>query len=136
MSKWVTGFPSGTNGKESACQCRRYGFNTCVGKIWRRKWQPTPVFLPRKSHGQRSLVGYSPWGHRELNMTEQMNTVNTYSVCTLECVKRVGFTVSIFTIKTNKQKQREARRLWEVMDQSISSTVAIVSWLFCRCPNS
>ena len=31
---------------------------------WRRKWQPTPVFLPRKSHGQRSLVGYSPWGHK------------------------------------------------------------------------
>ena len=37
-----------------------------VGKIpWRRKWQPTPVFLPRKSQGQRSLVGYSPWGHKE-----------------------------------------------------------------------
>ena len=37
-----------------------------VRKIpWRRKWQPTPLFLPEKSHGQRSLVGYSPWGHRE-----------------------------------------------------------------------
>ena len=36
-----------------------------VGKIpWRRKWQPTPVFLPGKSHGQRSLAGYSPWGKR------------------------------------------------------------------------
>ena len=44
----------------------RYGFNPWVGKIrWRRKWQPTPVFLPGKSHGQRSLVGYSPWGHKE-----------------------------------------------------------------------
>ena len=38
----------------------------------RRKWQPTPVFLPGKSHGQRSLVGYSPWGHKELDMTEQL----------------------------------------------------------------
>ena len=41
-----------------------------MGKIWRSKWQPTPVFLPRESHGQRSLVGYSPWGHKELGATE------------------------------------------------------------------
>ena len=42
-----------------------------VGKIpWRRNWQPTPVFLPEESHGQRSLVGYSPWGDKRLDMTE------------------------------------------------------------------
>ena len=41
---------------------------------WRRKWQPTPVFLPEKSHGQRSLVGYSAWGHKELDMTDQLST--------------------------------------------------------------
>ena len=41
-----------------------------VGKIpWRRKWQPTPVFLPGKSHGQKSLAGYSPKGAKELDMT-------------------------------------------------------------------
>ena len=46
-----------------------------VGKIpWRRKWQPTPVFLLGKSHGQRSLAGYSPWGHKESDMTEQLST--------------------------------------------------------------
>ena len=46
--------------KESACQCRRQGFSLLVGKIpWRRKWQPTPVFLPRKFRGQRSLAGCS-----------------------------------------------------------------------------
>ena len=46
-------------------QCRRPRFNSWVGKIsWIRKWQPTPVFLPGKSHGRRSLVGYSPWGHK------------------------------------------------------------------------
>ena len=39
----------------------------------RRKWQPTPVFLPGKSHGQRSLVGYSPWGRKESDMTEQLH---------------------------------------------------------------
>ena len=50
------------------CPCRRHkrcGFDPWVGKIpWRRKWQPTPVFLPGESHGQRSVVGYSPWGCR------------------------------------------------------------------------
>ena len=56
------------SGKESACQCKRHGFDPWVRKIsWRRNWQPTPV-LPRKWHGQRSLVGYCPWGLKELNM--------------------------------------------------------------------
>ena len=59
LSRWF-------GGKESACQfrrCRRLRFDPWVGKIpWRRAWQPTPVFLPGKSHGQRSLAGYSPWG--------------------------------------------------------------------------
>ena len=46
-------------------ECRRPGFSSWVGKIpWRRAWQPTPAFLHGESHGQRSLVGYSPWGHR------------------------------------------------------------------------
>ena len=49
------------------------------GKIpWRRKWKPTPVFLPGKFHGQRGLVGYSPWGCKELNMTERTQNNNTH----------------------------------------------------------
>ena len=49
----------------SAGDNRRWRFNPWVRKIpWRRKWQPTPVFLPGKSHGQRSLAGYSPWGRQ------------------------------------------------------------------------
>ena len=48
-------------------------FNPWVGKIpWRKEWQPTPVFLPGESHGQRSLVDYSPCGRRETDMTEQL----------------------------------------------------------------
>ena len=43
------------------------------GHLQKRKWQPTPVYLPGKSHGQRSLVCYSPWGHKELDMTEQLH---------------------------------------------------------------
>ena len=47
----------------SACQCRRCGFDPWVGKMpWKRKWQPTPIFLPGKPHVQRRLVDYSPWG--------------------------------------------------------------------------
>ena len=50
---------------------RRHRWDSWVRKIpWRREWQPTPVFLPGKFHGQRSLVGYSPWGGKELDMTE------------------------------------------------------------------
>ena len=53
------------------CTCRRPGFSPWVGKIpLRREWLPTPVFLPGKSHGQRSLGGYSPWGHKESDMTK------------------------------------------------------------------
>ena len=57
----------------SVClQCRRPGFDPWVRKIpWRRKWQPTPVHLPGKSHGQRSLVDCSPWDHKESDMTER-----------------------------------------------------------------
>ena len=44
-------------------------------KFWRRKWQPTPVFLPGESHGQRSLTDYSPWGRKESDMTEQLSTL-------------------------------------------------------------
>ena len=52
-------------GQEPGLQSRRPGFEPQVGKIpWRREWQPTPVFLPEESHGQRSLMGYSPWDHR------------------------------------------------------------------------
>ena len=58
-------------GRESTCQGRGHRFDPWVRKIpWRRKWQPTPVFLPGKSRGQRSLVGYSPQGCNESDTTE------------------------------------------------------------------
>ena len=67
------GFPGGSVGKESTCNVgaclkyRRPGFDPCVGKSsWRRKWQPTPVFLLGKSHGHRSLTDCSQWGHKRV----------------------------------------------------------------------
>ena len=66
--------PRSHSSKELACQCRRCGFDPWVRKIcWRRKWQPAPVCLLRKSPGQRSHVGYSPWHHKKYDMTEQLN---------------------------------------------------------------
>ena len=70
----TVGFPGGTSGKEPTCQCRKHkrlGFDPRVGKIpWSRKWWPTPVFLPGKFHGQRSLADYSPWGPKESDIIE------------------------------------------------------------------
>ena len=57
------------------------GFYLWVRKIpWRRKWQPTPVFLPGKSHGQRSLAGYSPWGHKESDTTKRLSNRGSLAV--------------------------------------------------------
>ena len=67
-------FPHGASGKEPACQYRRQkrcGYDPWVWTIpWRRKWQPTPVFLPGKFHGQKRLMGYSPLGPKESDTTE------------------------------------------------------------------
>ena len=67
-------FPGGSDGKSVCLQYGRPGFNPWAGKIlWRRKWQPTPVPLPAKSHGWRSVVDYSPWARKESDTTERLN---------------------------------------------------------------
>ena len=68
---WTWSHSDGPSGKEPSRQCRRRGLDPRVKKIpWRRKWQPTPVFLPEKSHGQRRLVGYRQEGQEDLDTTE------------------------------------------------------------------
>ena len=73
------GFPGGTCGKESSCQCRRWRtqeLDPWVGRVlWRRKWQSIPVFLPGKSHRKR-ILGYSPWGCKDSDTTERLNNSN------------------------------------------------------------
>ena len=73
------GLPWWLSGIEFTCQCRRCRFDPWVKNIpWRRKWQPTPVFLPGKSHGHRSLADYSPWGCKrvgcDLTTKQQQHT--------------------------------------------------------------
>ena len=81
----------GASGKEPTCECRRHKkhrFNPWVGKMpWRRKWQPTPVFLPGESHAQRSLGGYSPWDHKESDTAE-------HSIAKVDQLKSSGFFLS------------------------------------------
>ena len=84
------------------------------GKIpCRRKWQPTPVFLPGESQGQRSLVGYNPWGHKESNRTERLSTATKqqklYKTTGLRCSKGVRL------IKV-KERLLNSHRLKEIKD--------------------
>ena len=85
--KYVMGLPWWLSSTESACKCRRCRFNPWVRKIpWRRRWQPTVVFLPGKSHGQRSRAGYSPWGCKKLDTTTKARYTDSF----------VSFLTSIF----------------------------------------
>ena len=73
------GLPWRLSRKESACKAGDAGggFDPWVGKMpWRRAWKPTPVLLPGECHGQRSLVGCSPWGLKELDTTERLSTAH------------------------------------------------------------
>ena len=100
------GFPGGSQVKSVCLQCGRPGFDPWIGKIpWRRKWQPTPVFLPGESHGQRSLVDYSPQGHKESDMTERLHFQLKYYLCvSIISVKKPS------TWKQNKMKIKMRQR--------------------------
>ena len=109
------GFPSGAVGKESACQCmrcKRCGFSPWVRKIpCRREWQPTPVFLSGKFHGQRSLAGYSSGGCRDSDTTEH----------------------PLLSMEQSRQKSIAETR-WPEVDAQGGSPVCLVRCLkHCRC---
>ena len=96
----LRGLPRYHSGTDSVCQHRRrkrHGFSPWVRKIpWRRKWQPIPVFLPGEFHGQRSLAGNNPWGHRESDKAEWQRT-NTHTwILQLRMARtfRAGLTLS------------------------------------------
>ena len=95
------GFPGGTGCKEPACQCRRckrHGFSSWAGKIpWRRKWQPTPVFLPGESHGQRRLRGYSPWGRKGVDRTEATEHAHNISLVLFELDNLLSLPLPLMT---------------------------------------
>ena len=93
------GFPGGASGKEPAYQCRRFrrhGFNPWVKKVLcRRKRQPTPVFLPGKFHGQRNLVGFSPyswiWSDTTEGLTCPIDFLEIIPESLSSVLMRIGF---------------------------------------------
>ena len=72
----LEGFPGGSDGKESACNAGDLG---SILESGRSVGEGSPVFLPGKSHGQRSLVGYSPWGHKDLDVTDRLTHTHTHT---------------------------------------------------------
>ena len=93
------GFPDDSAVKKIGLQCRRHRFSSWVRKVlWRRTWKPTPVFLPGKSHRQRSLVGYSLWGFQESDTTQR-----TLHTCTHFCLVNKLFCTIFFFHSTHKQ---------------------------------
>ena len=75
-------------------RCKRLGFSPWVRKIpWRKAWQPTPVFLPGESHGQKSLAGYSPWGCKESDTIEllSLNTLREWEGREVKRVRKVAW---------------------------------------------
>ena len=91
---WASGILRWLNDKESICQCRkfrRHGFSPWGGMIqWRRKCQPTAVFLHGKSHGQKSLVGYSPWGCKRVGHDWATKQKSVWVMCwTISCIRVV-----------------------------------------------
>ena len=96
-----------------------------VGKIpWSRKWQPTPVFLPGKSHGQRSLAGYNPWGQKESDTTEQLNTHTFYKIhhthkkTTLLCLTKEPIK-SHFQVNKSISNNHEDDQEWLILGDCI-----------------
>jgi len=125
------GLPRWLSGKESACQCKRLRFDPWIRKMpWRRKWQPTPVFLAGKSHGQRTLVGYSPPGCKRAG-----HDWVTEHACTHSVLRSVTFTWSWSSKKEGKityfnSLQRDSRTityraeiLWSLEDDCYSCNV-------------
>ena len=87
---------------QSAClQCKRPGFDPWVGKNpWRKKWQPTPVVLPGKSHGRRNLIGYSPWGHKESDTTERLRLAYWRGWTEMVYVTVMGISLKLVMLNT------------------------------------
>ena len=112
----ILGFPWWLRGKEFTYQCRRCGFYPWVKKVsWRRKWWPPPVFLPGKSHGQKSLACYSPWGSKRVRhnlVTKQQQNNRTILRGNKLCLLIKGESAHK---KSNRRQKRGV--LWVVLIQ-------------------
>ena len=107
---------------------------------WRRKWQSTPVLLPGKSHGQRSLVGYSPWGRKESDTTERLHfhflLHSTVCVCVCVCVFNSDVLVTLISWIFSLLIQRQwftwfiDKAIWHYVALGSRSPLCVASHLF------
>ena len=121
--------------KEPICQCRRrkrLRFNPWIGKIpWRMKWQPTSVFLPGKLHGQKSLVGYSPWDCKESDTTEHAYTYIPFSALKHQGkwpameIKLVSSSILFKTV--HKAKLSDATVHWKARQMNMKLSICAFS---------
>ena len=104
--------PRWHSGKESACQCRDAGDSSLIPWVetipWRKKWQCAPVFLPRKSYEQRSLVGYSSWRHRESDTTEHTQYCEA-TICAYFLLPKCKYleALNIFLVPSYRMQRRQ-----------------------------
>ena len=102
-------------------QFQRPRFDCWIEKIpWRRAWQPIPVFLPRESHGQRSLVGYSPWGCKESEATEMTEQAHRWEAC-----------YKNWSLGAIFEEKSEAGKAWSNIKWVFSNSFTI-SYFICR----
>ena len=90
-------------------QCGRPGFDPWVG--WKRKWQPTPILLAGKSYGQRRMVGYSPWGHKELDTTECLHSL-TLLPRWKKALEYMFGGVGIILVCSQEHRSKKRQRWW------------------------
>ena len=111
------GFPGGSVVKESACQCRRPWSDPWVKKIpWRRKWQPTSIFLLEEFHGQRSLVGYYPQGRKESAMIEHTHIA-------LQIFQHIFYVEILYISEINISPAKSTTILYTCLRKQYLSTV-------------
>ena len=116
FSTLLPGYPWWLTWYRICLQCKRPKFNSWVRKIpWRREWLPTPIFLPGEFHRQRHLMGYSPWSHKELDMTERLTLYSHPKGLKLYCktqkLKLEGSLVIIFFTPSFKIRETKISRV-------------------------
>ena len=109
--------------------CRRRRFDPCMGKIpWRRAWQPTPVFLPGESHGQRRQAGYSSQDHKDSNMTEQLSLHSHLECIVVHLLKRWFMYLCIHQGRLHLCFTRTIRLLWDFVLKPLSQFSFFLDW--------
>ena len=113
----IRDFPHGSVGKEFSCNARdkRCEYWPWVRKIpWRRKWQPTPVFLPEKFYGQRNLAAYSPWGLKELDISEHCTALKAAEITDRNLANQLTFNWASLVV----QLVNNLPAMWEIWVRS------------------